>query len=93
MAKQTENLTWTNVDTDSLPRPLKKLYDDYKAAAHVAKAKRDAFEEAATHHLTKTGKVPAGKSPRWSYKFGKLGIAFGAQVERKASGGNEPFSF
>lgn len=91
---QDEKLNWSNVDMATLPKPLQKAYQDLKLAQQVAASKRDAFEEAANVVLQKANKVPQGKEPVWSYRFGKLGLAFRpVQPKRDKKPGGGIFQF
>jgi hypothetical protein len=84
MAKQMDNLTWTNVDMDRLSRPLQKAWQEYRTAQQIANNKRDAFAEAAAVVMAKAGQVPEGMETVFSFKFGRLGVAF-RPVTGKAS--------
>lgn len=64
--------TWANLDPDSLPPAIRKLYDAYKAQYAEAAAARKAFETAFRAAVV----APAGTEAVLGYRFGKLSYAF-----------------
>lgn len=94
MPKNDTQLNWQNVELDTLPKPLAKAYEDYKAASRVASAKREAFEQMATKFLEQSKELPEGQAPVYSHKFGKLAIAFkNASEVRQPSARKQGFTF
>lgn len=72
MAKSpTSTAAWKQIDTNSLPTPLAKQYENYKSAYAEMKAERKAFEDALAGMLT----LPPGKRAVFGYNFGKLSVA------------------
>lgn len=71
--KEEKTLAWQDVAPDALKG--NKAYDIYKTAQKDAAEKRDAFETAFIEAAKKKGKVPDGKTLRFSYRFGKLAVA------------------
>lgn len=82
MAKN-DNLTWIDINTDTLSGNLKKAYADYKAKAKAARDAQDAFSALLKPALVKGGHVPANMGSVISFRFGKLSFA----VTDEANGG------
>jgi hypothetical protein len=89
MAKRDDNLEWSDVDLSTLSKPARKAWDAYKAASKAAGEARTAFTDQFSKDIDKAGLVPDGQYPRFSFNFGKLGIAFTdtPPTERKGSKG------
>lgn len=71
MAKSTTTATWQTIDPTSLPVPVAKQYERYKAAYREMKAERDSFETA----IRDMAPAPVGKRLVIAYNFGKLSVA------------------
>ena len=73
MAKLTTSpdLTWREVDPDTLPAGLKAHYNELKQAQRLAAKARDDFEAAFTEMAT----IPPSQTLFFGYRFGKLSIA------------------
>lgn len=69
---------WANLDPDTLPPAMRKLYDAYKAQYTLASEARKAFEASFRSAVI----APAGTEAVLGYRFGKLSYAF---VPAKAS--------
>lgn len=72
MARNTEQLNWIPIKLTDVR--LSKLYSDYKDAQKAANDARAAFEEEAVPKLQKL--APKGKEPVFSYRFGRLALAY-----------------
>lgn len=71
MSKSPSTLDWQTIDPASLPVPVAKQYERYKAAYREMKAERDAFETA----MREMASAPAGQRLVIGYNFGKLSVA------------------
>ena len=76
MATKSE-LSWTEIDPDTLPAAQAAAYADYKALYRKMKAAREAFE------ASFQSAAPDGKRFVFGYNFGKLSIAL-ADEDRRA---------
>lgn len=65
-----KDVKWTNVDTETLPPEMKKLYAKYKAQYALMKEAREAFEEAFAGEVS----LAPGKRVAFGYKYGKLSV-------------------
>lgn len=65
-----KDVKWMNVDVESLPAPIAKLYAKYKAQYALMKEAREAFEDAFAGEVS----LPPGKRVAFGYKFGKLSV-------------------
>lgn len=80
-------LTWSDVNVDTFSKPLAKLYNDYKAKQAIAAEAGQSFTEALSKALEASKRVPAGKVPVISLRFGKVAVAFDDQTVRRSKGG------
>lgn len=71
MAKPTSTANWQTIDPASLPVPIAKQYERYKAAYREMKAERESFETA----IREMASAPAGKRLVIGYNYGKLSVA------------------
>lgn len=62
---------WTNVNVETLPPAMAKLWAKYKAQYALMKEAREAFEDAFAGEVS----LPAGKKIAFGYNFGKLAVA------------------
>lgn len=85
-------LNWTTVNVDTMPQVLKKEYDNYRKLLGAAEAARKEMEAKISAHLTKSKKVPEGLSPRFTYRWGKMAIAFAEPSAAQGKGG-DTFTF
>lgn len=67
MAKQ--EVEWTRINPDVLPRPAKAAYDKMLTA-------KTAFEDATVAEMRKAKTIPQGKRVKFSYKFGGISVGF-----------------
>lgn len=74
MAKS--ELTWTEIDPETLPAAQAAAYAEYKALYRKMKAAREAFEESFAPA------APDGKRFVFGYNFGKLSIALADEDKR-----------
>lgn len=74
-----EKLDWSPVDTHGFKGKLREAYDAYKDAQAQANDARKAFEAVAAPLAAK--KAPKGKEPVFSYRFGKVALAFRDETE------------
>lgn len=86
-------LDWQTANIDTLPPTLAKAYAAYRKTVEATNKERAAFEAAVTAHMTKHKMVPAGKEPRFAYRFGRLAIAFADPSEAKSAGAGDQFTF
>lgn len=75
--KQAEDkkLSWSDIDMPSLKGEVLKLHGAYIAASQTAREAREKFEESFLAEARKKKLVPEGKTLRFSYRFGKIGVA------------------
>lgn len=88
MAK--EKLTWNEVNTADFKGELRKSYDTYKAAQVEATEARKVFEAAAMPLAAK--KAPKGTEPVFSYRFGKVALAFRDESESRSKASEDAIS-
>lgn len=81
MAKQ--DLSWTNIDVDSLDQEHQDNYAQYKAAYALMKDAKANFENTMN---AKAG-LPKGKRLFFGYNFGKLSLAIGEDDAKPAAKG------
>lgn len=77
MAKKEDGpkLDWQDVAEDTIKGAAKKALDDLREARKVVKEKQAKFEEAFLAEARKGKKLPDGKTLRFSYNFGRIGVA------------------
>lgn len=94
MAKRsTERLEWTNVNVDTMPPKLKKMYAEYRRLNKIAIDARNAFNAALTQSMNgKTVPPDDLENPELviGHGFGKLSFAWRSQRQRRQAG---EFSF
>ncbi len=84
MAKD-KNLTWTNVDADTLTGELKKRHDALRKTFEATKVAKDHFaEEFIKQYEAKFGKLPEGKTLKFSFLRGMAVAIVDKAGERKA---------
>lgn len=71
MAKSPTTANWQTLDPATLPTPIAKQYERYKAAYREMKAERESFETA----MREQAAAPTGKRLVFGYNFGKLSVA------------------
>jgi hypothetical protein len=75
---------WKEINTETLPAPIKAAYGAYKAQYAKAAELREVFEKM----VNDTVALPEGKRMAISYRFGKISMAVAdvepAKVSRKA---------
>ena len=79
MTKQAE-VTWVNIDVESLTTEQQEAYQDYKETQREAAKRRATFEDMVTDSLD----VPQGKRVVFGYRFEKLSAAL-VDDDRKPS--------
>ena len=85
MPRNTEELDWQPVDTDSFTGTLAKVFKAYEESREETKLAREILEEAMTD-MPKTRKAcPAGYAPRFGFKWGKVTMAFASKSGAKKS--------
>lgn len=55
---------WLEINPDTMPTPMRKLYDDYKASASATKLAREAFESAFRRDMGIAGTVKTTASTK-----------------------------
>lgn len=79
MAKpRTNDLTWVEIDINSLDEAQRMAYDEYKAIYAKMKEARKYFEDEMQEL------APDGKRLVFGYNFGKLSVAVADKAEEKA---------
>lgn len=78
-------LDWKPVDIDSMPAPLRALYDNYKHAQAIAAEQRQIFEDNACGPLAKLLAAKPGQDVAFGYKFGKLSVALTDKAAPRAA--------
>ena len=73
-------LQWQTVETSELSEALQVLYSESKEAYRAYKAARDRFEDT----MRSAYNVGEGNELKFGYNFGKLSVAIGPKVARKA---------
>lgn len=73
---------WQTVNTSTLPEHVQTLYAVAKEGYREYKAMRAAFEDAMQAIFA--ANLAEGTELKFGYNFGKLSVAVGAKVERKA---------
>jgi hypothetical protein len=81
------DLVWNN-DIE-LSEELSALYDAYKVAYREAKALRRAFENAVIADARAAKSIEPTETLKFSYNFGKLGIAVAPLAGEKPKAGDE----
>lgn len=81
-----ENLTWNEVDVETMKPATKKLYAAYKAAAGVASEKRKEFDEAFEKDIRKLEDViETHQTFLVTHKFGKLSFAVSDEAPKSGA--------
>lgn len=75
------NLSWNEINPDTLQPAVAKLYTAYKAQYAMAKAARETFEA----ECTKVSQIPTTHRLVFSYNFGRLSMAIDT-AKAKAAG-------
>lgn len=66
---------WQEIDTNTLPDNVKKLYLALQNANAASRKARDAFELAFSEAWVAKGKLPKETNAKFGYYFGKLSVA------------------
>lgn len=77
-----ESLTWFPVNLTD--KAAAKAYEAFQEANKAARAKREALE--AILKPKAQAKAPEGHEPVFSYRFGKISVAFRPKAEKAAGG-------
>lgn len=75
-----QDLTWTNIDVDTLDQVHQDNYAAYKAAYALMKEAKACFENT----MNEKAGLPKGKRIFFGYNFGKLSLAIGEDDQPKA---------
>ena len=87
MAKpEKKQLAWTDVDETTLKGTVLSSLTAVREARKVVKEKTAAFEAAFLAEARKKDKVPKGKTLRFSYNFGRIGVAIDDETETAKKG-------
>jgi len=72
----TQDLQWLAIDTNTLPEPMARKYQSLVELNTQASNRRKEFETMARQQLESDGKIPAGHEAIFSYRYGRVSIAF-----------------
>lgn len=73
-------LAWQEIDPSALPPVALEAYVAYKAAYKAAKQAKQTFEES----VIANADLPAGKTLKFGYNFGRLSIALADDTTKPA---------
>jgi|TARA_R110000796_G_scaffold63184_2_gene145715 hypothetical protein len=94
MANSKTNLTWHEVDVDTMSAALKKRYNEYRDLNKKAVDTKLAFQAQFITELRKQSMIEAAETMAFAYKFGKLSIAkVDVEAERPKSSAKPKFKF
>lgn len=86
MAKKIEkNLTWQDVDVDTIKGDVKAKREAYQESYKASQAKRLEFEAAFIAAAKKAKQIKDDETIRFGYSFGKLRVAVDKADEPKAA--------
>ena len=85
MPRNTEDLDWQSVDTDSFTGPLAKTFKAYEESREETKLAREILEEQMAESKAVRKACPAGYAPRFGFKWGKVTMAFAPKSGAKKS--------
>lgn len=92
-AKDTVKLDWQTIDMDTMPKTLQPAWNAYRKAVEETNAMRDKLQAATTDHLKRAKKIPDGLVPFYSFKWGKMSLAFAEPGTGKTAGAADKFTF
>jgi len=94
MANSKTNLTWHEVDVDSMSAALKKRYNEYRDLNKKAMDTKLTFQTQFINELRKQSMIESTETMAFAYKFGKLSIAkVDVEAEKPKSSAKPKFKF
>lgn len=88
MAKEDKKkLSWSDVDETTIKGEVLKALTAMKEARKAARDKADLFEEAFREEARKKKLIPPGKTLKFSYNFGRIGVALDDDVAKADKAG------
>lgn len=83
--KYTKQLDWIILKTETFPKSAQQAIDAYRKHEKAAVEAKRVATDALTKGLEAKGLIPDGKEPRYSFRFGRVSIAFDEPAEKRVT--------